>query len=83
MGTKRKKLTDAEISKGLEDLPSPIGGPKDLAELLGLSISTIYEWISKGRLDGAMRKRGKHVLIWLNKAVDLVFNGPDWSKTNE
>lgn len=57
----------------------PILSPAGLAKLLGLSPKTVYEWISKGRLDGAFRKRGKHVLLWRDKALDLIFNGPEWN----
>jgi excisionase family DNA binding protein len=55
--------------------------PAGLADLLGISIKTVYEWIARGRLDGAFRKRGKHVLIWRDRALDLLFNGKEW--TNE
>ena len=44
-------------------------------------MKTVYEWIAKGRLDGAFRKRGKHILIWRDRALDLLFNGPDWKMT--
>lgn len=53
--------------------------PAQLADLIGLSPKTIYEWIAKGRLDGAFRKRGKHVLIWRDRALDLLFNGKEWT----
>jgi excisionase family DNA binding protein len=53
--------------------------PAQLAALLGLSTKTVYEWLGKGRLDGAYRKRGKHVLIWRDRAIDLLFNGKDWA----
>lgn len=46
--------------------------------MLGLSVKTIYEWMSKGRLDGAYRKRGKHALIWRDRALDILFNGKEW-----
>jgi hypothetical protein len=52
--------------------------PAQLAALAQVSIKTLYEWIAKGRLDGAFRKRGKHILIWRDRALDLLFNGPDW-----
>lgn len=58
----------------------PILSPADLADLLRLSRKTIYEWISKGRLDGAFRRRGKHVLIWRDRAIDILFNGKDWTQ---
>jgi excisionase family DNA binding protein len=53
--------------------------PAKLAGLLGLSVKTIYEWIAKGQLDGAFRKRGKHCLIWRDRVIDLLFNGKDWN----
>lgn len=56
----------------------PILSPRQLAELIGKSPSTIYFWIQQGRLDGAFRKRGKHLLLWRDKAIDLLFNAPDW-----
>ena len=57
----------------------PILSPAELADLCGVSRKTIYQWISQGRLDGAFRKRGKHVFIWRDRALDLLYNGPDWS----
>lgn len=57
----------------------PILSPAQLAALCGLSVKTIYVWIADGRLDGSFRKRGKHVLIWRDRALDLIFNGPEWS----
>ena len=57
----------------------PILSVPEFAALCGLSVSTIYEWITRGRLNGAARKRGKHVLIWRDRAIQILFNGPDWS----
>jgi excisionase family DNA binding protein len=59
----------------------PILSPTQLAELFGLSVKTIYLWIAAGRLDGSFRRRGKHVLIWRDRAIDLLFNGRDWQET--
>jgi excisionase family DNA binding protein len=59
----------------------PVLSPAQLAELTGLSVKTIYEWLSRGRLDGAVRRRGKHVLIWRDRALDLLFNGKKWKRT--
>ena len=56
----------------------PILTPAQLAQLVQVSVKTIYEWLAKGRLDGAYRKRGKHILIWRDRALDLLFNGPGW-----
>ena len=87
MTTKKGKplLSPAEISHAFTGDTggrcSPILTPAELAALLGLSRKTIYEWIAKGRLDGAFRKRGKHVLIWRDRALDIIFNGKDWNDT--
>ena len=53
--------------------------PEQLAKICGLSPKTISFWIGKGRLDGAFRKRGKRNLIWRDRALDLIFNGEDWT----
>jgi hypothetical protein len=26
-----------------------------------------------------LRKRGKHILIWRDRAMDLIFNSKDWN----
>lgn len=56
----------------------PILGTDLVAEMLGLSKSTIYDWLQKGRFEGAFRKRGKHMLFWRDKVIEIIFNGKDW-----
>lgn len=56
--------------------------PRLLADLLDLSVKTIYAWMAVGRLDGCYVKRGKHNLIWRDKALDRIFNGPEWHNVN-
>lgn len=77
MARSRRQLGMDEIREGLKGF-APIVNPKQLAEIVGVGRATIYDWIAKGRLDGAFRKRGKHVLIWLDRAIHVLFNGPDW-----
>jgi len=76
-------LTPEEIAASFEGPDGTRFGPiltvPDFAELCRLSSSTIYEWISRGHLKGAVRKRGKHVLIWRDRAMRILFNGPNWS----
>jgi excisionase family DNA binding protein len=60
------------------DADRPIVSPEQLAEILGLKTKTVYVWIEKHRLDGSFRRRGKHILIWRDKAIDILFNGPEW-----
>jgi excisionase family DNA binding protein len=83
MSTRQKPLKLDEIQQACDVsglAPNrPILTPDQLAELSGLSVKTIYEWIAKGRLDGAFRKRGKHNLIWRYRGIALIFNGPEWS----
>jgi excisionase family DNA binding protein len=77
------KLTRSEIDRAFAEGPGAqvpvILSPQQLAGLVGISTKTMYEWIAKGRLDGAFRKRGKHVLIWRDRAIDILFNGKEWS----
>lgn len=82
MSTRKRNLTPGDMERAFAgDLAAcfpPIMSPADLARLLQLSVKTVYEWIAQGRLDGAFRKRGKHCLIWRDRALDIIFNGPDW-----
>jgi hypothetical protein len=81
------KLTKDEIAraftgKAAEEFPV-ILSPAQLAALLQMSPKTISEWINKGRLDGTFRKRGKHNLIWRDRAIDLIFNGKEWASNEK
>lgn len=77
----RTHLAKDEISRAFaNDAGVPvILSPAKLADVLGLSVKTIYDWMSKGRLDGAYRKRGKHALLWRDRVIDILFNGPEWT----
>jgi hypothetical protein len=44
-------------------------------------VKTVYAWIEAERLGGCIRQRGKHVLIWRDRAIAELFNGPQWSNT--
>jgi hypothetical protein len=79
MSTRKKPLSQDEIRRAVEHLAPPVLSPKLLAGLLGQGVKTVYDWIAKGRLDGAFRKRGKHNLIWRDRALALIFNGPEWN----
>lgn len=86
MSTHKRRLSPEEIDRvfvgGVGDEFPPILSPARLAALLDLSPKTIYQWIAQGRLDGSFRRRGKHVLIWRARAIDLIFNGKNWSKSD-
>ena len=83
MSTRKQKLSLSEIKQAFADetgQPVPaILSTQALADLIGVSRKTLYEWLQKGRLDGAFRKRGKHNLFWRDRALDILFNGPEWS----
>lgn len=81
---KRKPtLSNSELQRPFDGelgaVHPPILSPKQLAALCGLSVKTIYAWIADGRLDGSLRKRGKHVLNWRDRALDIIFNGSEWN----
>jgi excisionase family DNA binding protein len=81
VSTFKKKLTKDEIRRAFEEgaAAGPILSPAELASVVGVSVKTIYEWMAKGRLDGAFRKRGKHILLWRDRAIDIIYNGKEWS----
>ncbi len=83
MSLRRRPLAQEEIARAFTGAAAGrfpiILNPAQLADLVGLSVKTIYEWIAKGRLDGAFRKRGKHVLIWRDRAIALLFDGKEWT----
>lgn len=72
----KPKRDVTEIAKSLK----PICSASELAELLHLSVKTIYDWIAAGRFEHCRRKRGKHWLIITECALFEIFNGPDWGK---
>lgn len=75
-----KPLTESELAQAFAgpNPPPPILSPLQFAELLGLSVKTIYEWIEKGRLANSSRRRGKHVLIFRDRAVKELISGKEW-----
>ncbi|MDB5306933.1 MAG: hypothetical protein JWO38_1135 [Gemmataceae bacterium] len=83
MSTKKHSLTPDKLARPfVAELAArfpPVLSPRQLAELLGRSPKTVYEWMARGRLDGAYRKRGKHALIWRDKALEILFTGKEWS----
>lgn len=83
MSTRKRKLSSTEIAQAFAEGSGtsfpPILKVEQLASLLQISTKTLYEWIAKGRLDGTFRKRGKHILVWRDRIIDLLFNGPEWT----
>lgn len=83
MASKKLQLTGDEIAAPFRGEPAgrhpAVLSPQGLADVLNLSVKTVYDWIAKGRLDGSYRKRGKHCLIWRDRALDILFNGKEWT----
>ncbi|MFI4852619.1 MAG: helix-turn-helix domain-containing protein [Gimesia chilikensis] len=85
MGKRRERIiSKSEIQsafEGQDGIRFPLILTADeAAQLLGFETpKTIYEWVSKGRLDKAYVKRGKRILFLRNKLVDEMFNGKDWN----
>jgi excisionase family DNA binding protein len=82
MDRKKPTLTATDLSRPFEgDLAAqypPVLSPQLLAQLLGRSRKTVYDWLARGRLDAAVRRRGKHVLIWRDRALEILFCGKEW-----
>jgi len=82
VSTRKRKLSSIEIAQAFAEGQGaqfpPILTVEQLADLLQISTKTLYEWIAKDRLAGAFRKRGKHILVWRDRVIDIVFNGPEW-----
>jgi len=84
LSTRTRKLSREEISHAFASGPGarfpPILTVKQLAEAMQISTKTVYEWIAKGRLDGTFRKRGKHILLWRDRVIEIIFNGSEWKE---
>jgi hypothetical protein len=83
MSTRKHKLTGEEIRRAFAQGPGSqvpvILSPTQLGTLTGVPRKTVYEWLARGRFEGAYRKRGKRILLWRDRALDVLFNGKDWS----
>ena len=71
------KLTRDEIEKAAAGLPAVLS-PEQAAEFIGLSVKTLYEWSSAGRLANCARRRGKHLLIFRDRFIQEIFDGEEW-----
>ncbi len=52
----------------------PILSPEQFAQLWGVPRSTIYHWISQGLFEGAVTHVGKHLRLWRDCAIEILFN---------
>jgi len=80
----KPKISTEEIRQAFERgefaqrLP-PILTKRHVADMFHFGIGTINDWLSKGRFDGAYRRRGKHIRFFRDRIVDIYFNGREWS----
>ncbi|HMO84734.1 MAG TPA: hypothetical protein PKC18_07430 [Lacipirellulaceae bacterium] len=56
---------------------SKVVSPQELAQFLSVPRWSVYQWQARGRLQGGARKRGKHLLILKERALQGIFNGPE------
>lgn len=73
------KLTDREVSAAFSDPQwsqrfPPVLTLSQAAELLQVPLQTLYQWRSRGLLRGCSRKVGKHVRVYRDRLIKLVFN---------
>lgn len=72
-------LTDKEILQSFADplwsakFP-PVMSVEQAAELLQVPVATIYDWRSRGLLDGCCRKVGKHLRFLRDRLLKQIFN---------
>lgn len=82
VSTRKHRLTPAEIAEAFAGdacgQTPVVLSPEQVAGLIGRSRKTVYDWLTKGRLEGTYRKRGKHILFWRNRVLDRIYNGPEW-----
>ena len=78
MAKLRTPLTDEEIRRAFatESAFPAVLSPAKLATILDLSPKTIYHWLALGRLEDAAQRQGKHWLIFRDRAISVLFNGP-------
>jgi excisionase family DNA binding protein len=72
------KLTSAELAsmfaddKWSREFP-PVLTVEAAAGLAGVPKDTIYDWSSRGRLDGCARKQGKRLRILRDRFIQFLF----------
>ncbi|MBN8625970.1 MAG: helix-turn-helix domain-containing protein [Planctomycetes bacterium] len=77
--SRRQIVTKPELARARRERRLPfVCTPKRLAKLLGVSKKTIYLWRAAGRFEGSYRKRGKYLLFQTDKALNAIFNDPEW-----
>lgn len=70
----KKKVAIESLGRDIPEILSPMA----LADYLQYSVKTVYRWLSEGRFDGCVSKRGKHIRIWRDCALEKFFNGVKW-----
>ena len=73
------KLTAQEIQRAFSDPKwaetyPPILSIDQVTVLLDLPKGTIYDWSSRGLLDGCARRVGKHLRFFRDRLIEKIFN---------
>lgn len=81
---KKDEIRAAFDTPDLREQFPPVLDVDGVAKLLHKTPKTIYDWVERGRLNGAVRRQGKHLFFWRDAVIDKIFNGPDWvSQSND
>ena len=72
------QLNNATGSQVEPSADAAVLSAEEAATLLRISLSTLYEWRSRGRLDGTFRKRGKRLLFHRERLLEEIFDGQEW-----
>jgi len=73
------RLTSQEIAEAFSD-PNwikrfpPVLSVDQAAELIIVPKSTLYDWSSRGLLDGCARRVGKHLRFFRDRLLTKIFN---------
>lgn len=69
------KLSKSEIQSAFQDSHwPPCLTVEQAAALLQVPIGTIYDWHSRGRLKGCVRRVGKYLRFFRDRLINKVFN---------
>jgi excisionase family DNA binding protein len=76
------QIAAAFSDEAMRKMFPPIMSPQQFADLLGVSRSSIYLWISQGLFAGAVTRIGKHRRIWRDRAIQILFSRGNTTNAN-
>jgi excisionase family DNA binding protein len=75
------RLSRDEVARILAGCPDcgPTLTVEQVTKLLHVRRATLYQWVSQGRLDGAVIRRGKSLTFVAERLLLKFFNDPHWN----